>query len=175
MIFIAQELHDISQRKAAEARSRRLANLYAALSQCNQAIVHCTSEVELFPKICRCAVDYGFAKMAWIGFVNEEGTLVEPVASYGDDTGYLDDLLIPMDVENPLSRAPATTSIRDDQAIWYQDFAHVHIPLRAPLLPCHITQAGSHQHQSGGPSGKLPTTLARRRISRFKRSKGLFA
>ncbi|WP_411330804.1 EAL domain-containing protein [Desulfovibrio desulfuricans] len=122
--ILSSIVHDISQRKAAEARSRRLANLYAALSQCNQAIVHCASEAELLPKICRCAVDYGFAKMAWIGFVNEEGSLVEPVASYGDDTGYLDDLLIPMDAGNPLSRAPATTSIRDDQAIWYQDFAH---------------------------------------------------
>ena len=24
---------------------------------------------------------------------------------------------------------------------------HVHIPLRTPLLACHIAQAGSHQHQ----------------------------
>ena len=26
---------------------------------------------------------------------------------------------------------------------------HVHIPLRTPLLACHIAQAGSHQHQGG--------------------------
>jgi len=33
---------------------------------------------------------------------------------------------------------------------------HVHIPLRAPLLACHIAQAGSHQHQGGVTIRKAP-------------------
>ncbi|OYV82984.1 MAG: hypothetical protein B7Z73_16645, partial [Planctomycetia bacterium 21-64-5] len=46
---------DITRRKAREERIERLSNLYAALSQCNQAIVHCTSEEELFSRVCQAA------------------------------------------------------------------------------------------------------------------------
>ena len=41
---------DITERKAAEAKIRRQTQLYAALSQCNEAIVRCASEEELFRK-----------------------------------------------------------------------------------------------------------------------------
>ncbi|PKU22484.1 EAL domain-containing protein [Telmatospirillum siberiense] len=107
--------------RAAEAKSRRLANLYAALSQCNQAIVHSANEADLFPKICRCVVEYGFAKMAWIGLLDKDRKRVDPIVSYGDTTGYMDGLTVPLDLAEPLSRAPSATSIRDNQAIWYQD------------------------------------------------------
>lgn len=119
--LLSSIVHDVSERKAAEAQAKRRSDLYAALSQCNQAIVHCADEAELFPEICRCAVDYGFAKMAWIGFVDEECRQVDLVVSYGDTTGYLDELTVPMDIADPLSWAPSATAIRDDRAIWYQD------------------------------------------------------
>jgi diguanylate cyclase (GGDEF)-like protein/PAS domain S-box-containing protein len=112
---------DITERKAAEARNRRLSNLYAALSQCNQAIVHCADQAALLPKICRCVVEYGFARIAWIGFVDAAGQRVDPVAAYGDTTRYLDGLTVPMDTADPLSQAPSATSIRENRAIWYQD------------------------------------------------------
>lgn len=41
---------NITGRKAAEDKLRRLTHIYAALSQCNQAIVRCTNEAELFPE-----------------------------------------------------------------------------------------------------------------------------
>jgi PAS domain S-box-containing protein len=46
-------IRDISERKAAAAKFQRHAHLYAALSQTNKAIVHCTSEQELFQQVCR--------------------------------------------------------------------------------------------------------------------------
>ncbi|PIX04740.1 MAG: hypothetical protein COZ77_04945, partial [Gallionellales bacterium CG_4_8_14_3_um_filter_54_18] len=49
------------------AALQRLSKLYAVLSQCNQAIVRCQNESELFPQICRAAVTFGSMKMAWIG------------------------------------------------------------------------------------------------------------
>ena len=41
---------DITERKEAEAKIQRHMQLYAALSQCNKAIVHCAGEEELFLK-----------------------------------------------------------------------------------------------------------------------------
>ena len=41
---------------------QRHTQLYAALSQCNKAIVHCASEEELFLQVCRAAVQFGGMK-----------------------------------------------------------------------------------------------------------------
>ena len=57
---------DISERKSTEARIARMTQLYAALSQCNQAIVRCSSEDELFPQICHDVVEFGGMKAARI-------------------------------------------------------------------------------------------------------------
>ncbi len=75
--------------KWSQARIQRLTQLYAALSQCNQAIVHCTSEDELFPQICRDVVLFGGMKMAWIGLVDKASGVVKPVTAFGDGVEYL--------------------------------------------------------------------------------------
>lgn len=74
------------QRKQAEERSRNLTRLHAALSHCNQAIVRCTGEAELFADVCRIVVDFGGMKMAWIGEVDVAGDRVRPVAKFGSGT-----------------------------------------------------------------------------------------
>ncbi len=60
---------DITARKTAEDNLQRITRLYAVLSHCNQAIVRSASEDELFPQICRDAVEFGGMRMAWIGVV----------------------------------------------------------------------------------------------------------
>ena len=54
------------QRKDAEDRSVRLAQLYTGLSQCNHAIVRCSDEVELFNQVCESVVKYSGMKMDWL-------------------------------------------------------------------------------------------------------------
>ena len=115
---------DITERKAAEDNVRRLTQLYAALSQCNQAIVRCANEVELFPQICRVAVNFGGMKMAWIGMLDPTSNLVKPVASFGAGIQYLDDLEILVGANSPTGRGPTGTAIRDNQPFWCQDFQH---------------------------------------------------
>ena len=117
-------VHDISDRKMAEARAKRLSNLYAALSQCNQAIVHCVNEDELFPKICQCAVEYGFVKTAWIGLVDKASNRLKPVAWYGDDASlkFLDISSLTVDVSDPLGLPMSGKAICDNQPQWCQDF-----------------------------------------------------
>ncbi len=121
---------DITQRKAAEHRVQSLTHLYAASSHCSQAIVRCTSETELFAKICQDMVRFGHMKMAWIGWVDETSQRLLPVASWGDARGYLDDIHISVDAADPFGQGPAAIAVRDQRPFWCQDFCHD--PLTAP-------------------------------------------
>ena len=114
---------DITERKVAEARIQRLTQLYLALSQCNQAIVRATDEAALFAEVCRGAVLFGGMKMAWIGLADATRRIV-PVASFGDEFSYLEDIEISLDAEDPHGRGPTGTAIREDQPFWCQDFQH---------------------------------------------------
>lgn len=113
---------NITARKAAEAKIQRHTHLFAAHSQCNEAIVHCTSEEALFQKICRIAVQFGGMKMAWVGLVDPETLMVRPVASFGDDTDYLKDLNISSDANSLVGGGPISTAIREKQPFWCQNF-----------------------------------------------------
>lgn len=101
---------DITARKTAELRSQRLAQLYAALSQCNQAIVRCVDEAALFPQICRDIVVFGGMQAAWIGLVDDVTGQVRRVAAFGG--GLLADA-----VADPLAEA----AIRDERTVWCND------------------------------------------------------
>jgi len=108
----------------AEGKHRRMTNLYAALSQCNQAIVRCSNTEELFPQICRDAVKFGGMKMAWIGLLDEADKRVISVASFGEGADALDDLSIPLDADDPAGSGPTGTAMRNNQPCWCQDFQH---------------------------------------------------
>jgi diguanylate cyclase (GGDEF)-like protein/PAS domain S-box-containing protein len=119
---------DVTARRAAEAQIKRLTELYAALSQCNQAIVRCTSEEELFQEICRDAVQFGGMKMAWIGLLDEASHKVKPVACYGMGIENLDGIEISDDADEPSGRGPIGIVMRENQPFWCQDY------LNEPLL-----------------------------------------
>lgn len=115
---------NITKRMTNEAKILRLTKLYASLSQCNEAIVRCTSAEELLPVICRDAVQYGGMNMAWIGMVDEASKRVVPVASYGDGKEYLDGIQISVDANDPFGRGPTGTAIRENRPYWCQDYQH---------------------------------------------------
>ncbi|MBI4808122.1 MAG: PAS domain S-box protein [Nitrosomonadales bacterium] len=123
-------LEDITERKANEAKIRRLTQFYAALSQCNEAIVHCTGEDELFPQICRDSVQFGGMKMAWIGLLDKTTSMVNPAASSGEGVEYLEGIRISVDADDPAGRGPIGTAIRANRPQWCQDFQND--PLTAP-------------------------------------------
>jgi diguanylate cyclase (GGDEF)-like protein/PAS domain S-box-containing protein len=110
------------EHQAAETRSHRQTQLYAALSQCNQAIVRSKNELELFPKICHDAVAFGGMKMAWIGLFDEKSQLLSPVASYGTGIEFLDLLKISVDAKDITGRGPSGTAFREDKPFWCLDF-----------------------------------------------------
>ncbi|MFY9328924.1 MAG: PAS domain S-box protein [Georgfuchsia sp.] len=116
-------IRDITERKAAEAKILRHTQLYAALSQCNEAIVRSTDEEELFPRICRIAVEFGGMKMAWIGLVDPNTSIITAVATFGDHIDeYLQGLEVTADPGKPLGRGPTGTAARENRPVWCQDF-----------------------------------------------------
>jgi len=113
---------DITERKQAKEKLERLSRLYAALSQCNQAIVRCNSEAELFPILCRDAVNFGGMKMAWIGMLDPADQLIKPVASHGTGTDYLAHISLSADAASPEGQGPSGIALREDKPFWCQDF-----------------------------------------------------
>ena len=115
--------NEIAERKTAEVNIQRITQLYAALSHCNQAIVRCADEVELFRQICNDSVQFGGMKMVWIGRIEPETQWVAPVAGAGDGAVFLNKIQISVDPANPLSQGPVGTAIRENRPVWCQHIA----------------------------------------------------
>jgi diguanylate cyclase (GGDEF)-like protein len=113
-----------AERDAAQAKNQRVTQLYAALSQCNQAIVRCSSETELFDRICRAIVVHGGMKMAWIGLLDDDGLQVRSVASFGSGVEYLEGIDISLDPNLPSGSGPIGIAYRQGGPFWCQDFLH---------------------------------------------------
>ncbi|MDP1660233.1 MAG: EAL domain-containing protein [Methylotenera sp.] len=113
---------DITERKQSEAHIQRLSKLYLALSEINQAIVRMERQEELFPLVCRCAIEFGGMKMAWVGKLDEASRMIIPVASYGDSTGYLDSLHVSSRADIPEGRSTTGTALRENRAVIINDF-----------------------------------------------------
>lgn len=114
-------LRDIRARQAAQARIQRLTQLYAALGQCNQAIAHSSNDTALFQDLCRSAVQFGGFAMAWVGLVDHGAQRVIPVASFGEDSGYLSRLPISLNLADEGSQRPTVTAVLENRVLWCQD------------------------------------------------------
>lgn len=111
---------DITKQKTTEARAIRLANMYRALGETNDAIIHLESEAELFSLVCRVAAEYGEMAQAWIGIPDEQCNFIS-AASYGRNKNYLDDILleatISCDSEKPEGIGPAGIAYREGRVV----------------------------------------------------------
>lgn len=119
-----------TQLKTAYNRLERLTRIYAALSQCNQAIVRSKNEAELFPQVCRDAVQFGGMRMAWIGMKDEASQMIKPVAAFGSGMEYLEKIEISAAADTSTGHGPTGTAIRENRPVWCQDFQHD--PITAP-------------------------------------------
>jgi PAS domain S-box-containing protein len=91
---------------------RRLNRSLKAYSECNQALIRATDELQFMHEVCRTFVEVGGYRLAWVGIAEHDGgKTVRPVASWGDEQGYLDSLEISWgDID--LGRGPTGTAIR---------------------------------------------------------------
>jgi len=113
---------DVTERKNAQLRERRIMNIYHALSATNEAIIHVESEQALFPLVCRIAVKYGGMALAWVGLPDESGRFV-PVASDGSAVGYLDNLTILSGEDAPEGMGPTGVAYREAKPVVFEDMS----------------------------------------------------
>ncbi len=83
---------DVTQRRMQQVKIDRLTRIRDVLTSINAAIVRIRDRQHLFEDTCRIAVEHGRFKMAWIGVAQPSGKKSTPVAWYGDDHGYLEEV-----------------------------------------------------------------------------------
>ncbi|MBL0215189.1 MAG: PAS domain S-box protein [Myxococcales bacterium] len=110
-----EELRDAVEAALAvrEREISRLSRLYAALSRINQAIVATPRRDELFHEICRALCEHGGFRMSWIGWHLPDTNQIVPLASAGDDQGYLRSIVIYADEARPEGRGPTGVAFRE--------------------------------------------------------------
>ncbi|MEJ2654103.1 MAG: EAL domain-containing protein [Acidihalobacter sp.] len=123
---------------------QRLTQIYKALSEINQAIVRMSDEAELFPLICRVAVKFGGARMAWVGVPGADTDLIVPVESYGSGIEYLDGIRISIREDLPEGRGPSATAFRENHAVYVNHY------MRSPITDSWREQEQRFGWNSGG-------------------------
>ena len=115
---------DVTESHAARHRIRRLDRLYAALSACNSAIVHCGSEEELAREACDIVVRHGGLRMAWIGRIDAATRRVVPLVTAGEGTAYVDGIEISVAADDSHGRGPVGVAGRENRPVWFDDVDH---------------------------------------------------
>ncbi len=84
---------DISERKHAEHALRLANRQLRMISECNQALIRASDEIDLLTTVCGIVVEVGAYRMAWVGYAeHDQSRSVRPVAHAGHEAGYLDHL-----------------------------------------------------------------------------------
>jgi diguanylate cyclase (GGDEF)-like protein/PAS domain S-box-containing protein len=115
-------VRDIGERKQAEQKIFRLSNLYAALSQTNQAIMRLPDAPGLFDEVTRIAVEYGGFAMATVLMIEPDSPWIRPMAVAGKSQRYIETARISMDPELPEGRGLTGIALRSGEHIVCNDF-----------------------------------------------------
>ncbi|MCK9284254.1 MAG: EAL domain-containing protein [Rhodocyclaceae bacterium] len=105
-----------------DAQVARLNQIYAALSETNQTIVRVEGEAELLDRICRIAVEYGGAQLAWIGRADETRSNIVVAARFGSGLDFLDGIRLPLDSLASERRGPSATAWKTNRPVIVQDY-----------------------------------------------------
>lgn len=109
-------------RQASDHQLRRLAQLYAAVTNCNQAIVRSADAQTLLAQVCRIAVEHGNMKMAWVGLLAPHTLRMHPLVSYGTGVETLEDVYMTLDPSDPRGQGDVCAALRAGQPFWCQDY-----------------------------------------------------
>ena len=114
-------LRDLTDQKRAKEEIEQLARLHEALIEINEAIPRVSSKAELFREVLRTLVERGGFRMAWIGWRDTDSPQVRLVASHGDESGYLNDISVYIDLR-PEGKGPTGTAMREERPYICNDF-----------------------------------------------------
>lgn len=108
---------DITERKQAEEKLRKLNRTLQALTASGHAVLVASDKSRLLNEVCNIIIQYCGYSMVWVGLAeNDPGKSVRPVAHAGFEDGYLDTLKITW-AEAPRGLGPTGTAIRTGQPV----------------------------------------------------------
>lgn len=115
---------DIDDIKQAALRSERHALLYIALAECNAALARRGTIDQLFGRICEILVTSGKMRLAWIGVVDDQTGLFEPVGAYSAEQGFDYSVVISASAraDDPTGQGAMGRAFREDRPVWIDDF-----------------------------------------------------
>ena len=113
----------VSSGESTHARIHRLTRIYLTLREHNQAIIRISDEKELFPMVCKIAVEFGGVSMAWIGVADPQSEYLSPIASFGKDTKYLKSLRFSMTRHQASGQMPPVVAYHDNRSLVINDWA----------------------------------------------------
>jgi diguanylate cyclase (GGDEF)-like protein len=114
---------DITQRKVAEIRIRRLNRVYAVLSGINTLIVRVRDRDELFREACRIAVEEGKFPFAWVGLLDPVTQDVTPAAWAGESSAELTTAKSSARDDVPAGKGAVGRAIRGRRPVFNNDLA----------------------------------------------------
>ncbi len=115
-------VRDITERKQAERKIKRLTNLYSALSVTSHAVTRFQERDALLQETCRIAVVFGRLKTTWIGMVDVGRQRVVPVAAFGPGEAYARQVFISTDQSLPEGQGPIALAVREGRTSIVNDF-----------------------------------------------------
>lgn len=107
---------DITERKLADLSLASSNRALQMLSRSSMAINRADDEAGLLAEVCRVAVEVGGYRMAWVGYAqDDDARRIVPMASAGDDSGYLASIEISWQGDHATGQGPAGRAIRSGQ------------------------------------------------------------
>jgi PAS domain S-box-containing protein len=105
-------IENITEGKRMAATLQQASRALKAITECHQALIRATNEMELLNEVCRIIVEVGGYRMAWVGYAeNDAHKSVRPVAQTGFDEGYVQQLNLTW-ADKVLGRGPMGSAIR---------------------------------------------------------------
>jgi len=110
-------------RVSADARLLHLARVSALVTAINKEIVRAGDAHDLYDRACKVAVERGGYRFAWVGLMDAATRRIAPVARFGFDDGYLDEIRIDL-ADEALGSGPVGAAFRTAQTRVVNDVAN---------------------------------------------------
>jgi PAS domain S-box-containing protein len=95
--------------------------LHSILTRINEAIVRVRDPQALYAEACRIATSVDLFRMAWVGLVDPDASILKPVAWAGAEDGYLARIRVSIG-DDPEGRGPSGSAIREGRHFICEDF-----------------------------------------------------
>ena len=110
-------IEDITEPRRMAETLRQTSRALKAITECHQALIRATDEMELLTEVCRIIVEVGGYRMAWVGYAEDDAhKSVRPVAQTGFDEGYVEKLNLTW-ADKERGRGPVGAAIRSGEPV----------------------------------------------------------